>query len=144
MSGMTDQSDQPIMLSALQHYSYCPRQCALIHQEQCFDENVHTIKGQRVHERVDTPESRMESGQRVERVMPLFCEQHGLAGKADVVEFLEDGTPCPVEYKHGKRHAKTHDDLPLAAQALCLEEMLGKPVNEGAIDHHKSHRRRIV
>lgn len=116
----------------------------MIHQKQCFDENVRTIKEQRVHERVDTPESRMESGQRVERVMPLFCEQHGLAGKADVVEFLEDGTPCPVEYKHGKRHAKTHDDLPLAAQALCLEEMLGKPVNEGAIDHHKSHRRRIV
>ena len=83
----------PIMLSALQHYSYCPRQCALIHQEQTFDDNVHTVRGHLAHERVDSGESGMEYGVRVERALPLYSEQYGLVGKADAVEFLADGTP---------------------------------------------------
>lgn len=134
----------PIMLSALQHYSYCPRQCALIHQEQIFEDNVFTIRGHLAHERVDSGESGMEYGVQVERALPLFSDQYGLVGKADVVEFLEDGTPYPIEYKQGKRQQKLHDDVQLAAQALCLEEMTGKAVLEGAIYHHKTHRRRVV
>ena len=134
----------PIMLSALQHYSYCPRQCALIHQEQIFEDNVFTIRGHLAHERVDSGESGMEYGLRVERALPLFSERLGLVGKADVVEFLEDGTPYPVEYKQGKRQQKLHDEVQLAAQALCLEEMTGKAVSEGAIYHHKTRRRRVV
>lgn len=134
----------PIMLSALQHYSYCPRQCALIHQEQIFEDNVFTIRGHLAHERVDSGESGMEYGVRVERALPLFSERYGLTGKADVVEFLIDGTPYPVEYKQGKRQQKLHDEVQLAAQALCLEEMTGKTVPEGAIYQHKSRRRRVV
>ena len=137
-------TDHPIMLSALQHYSYCPRQCALIHQEQNFTDNVFTIRGHLAHERVDSGESGMEYGVRVERALPLFSERYGLVGKADVVEFLEDGTPYPVEYKQGKRQQKLHDEVQLAAQALCLEEMTGKAVPEGAIFHHKTRRRRVV
>ena len=133
-----------IQLSALQHYSYCPRQCALIHQEQSFDENVFTLRGRRVHDRVDTGETTMEDGVRVERSLPLYSEIHGLVGKADVVEFLPDGTPYPVEYKHGPRRAHQHDELQLAAQAICLEEMTGKSVSKGAIYHHSSRRRRDV
>lgn len=134
----------PIMLSALQHYSYCPRQCALIHQEQTFDDNVHTVRGHLAHERVDSGESGMEYGVRVERALPLYSEHYGLTGKADAVEFLDDGTPYPIEYKHGSRQKKMHDDVQLAGQALCLEEMTGKVVLEGAIFHHKSRRRRVV
>ncbi len=141
---MDDDLDDAIAISALQHYSYCPRQCALIHAEQAWDENVHTLRGQAAHERVDTPESRAEGAIRVERALPLYSRRLGLVGRADVVEFLPDGTPFPVEYKHGPRRAKVHDDLQLAAQALCLEEMLGRPVPRGAIFHHSSRRRREV
>ncbi len=136
--------DDLIPLSALQHYSYCPRQCALIHQEQTFTENVFTLRGQRVHERVDEPDTRHEAGVRIEQALPLFCDRLGLSGKADIVEFLPDGTPRPVEYKHGPRRQKEHDDVQVAAQALCLEEMYGKPVPEGVIFHHSSRRRRVV
>ena len=134
----------PIMLSALQHYSYCPRQCALIHQEQIFEDNVFTIRGHLAHERVDSGESGTEYGVRIERALPLFSDRYGLVGKADVVEFLEDGTPYPIEYKQGKRQQKLHDEVQLMAQALCLEEMTGKSIPEGAIFHHKSRRRRVV
>lgn len=140
---MSDPLD-PVPLSALQHYSYCPRQCALIHQEQSFAENVYTLRGQRVHEKVDEPDTRCEDGVRVEQALPLFCDRLGLVGKADIVEFLPDGTPRPVEYKHGPRKAKEHDDIQVAAQALCLEEMTGKSVAEGVVYHHSSRRRRTV
>ena len=132
------------MISALQHYSYCPRQCALIHQEQSFDDNEFTLRGQRAHRRVDSGGITVEAGRRVMRALPLYSERLGLVGKADVVEFLPDGTPYPVEYKQGKRHRRDHDDIQLAAQALCLEEMTGHDVPEGAVYHHKSRRRRVV
>ncbi|WP_305802451.1 CRISPR-associated protein Cas4 [Thiolapillus sp.] len=139
-----DPMAEPIMLSALQHYSYCPRQCALIHQEQSFDDNEYTLRGQRAHRRVDSGEISTEDGRQVLRALPLYSDRLGLVGKADVVEFLPDGTPYPVEYKQGKRHKHDHDDIQLAAQALCLEEMIGCVVSEGAIYHHKSKRRRVV
>lgn len=134
----------PIPLSALQHYSYCPRQCALIHIEQAFEENLHTLRGRAVHGRVDEPGFEEHTGVRVERALPVWCERLGLVGKCDVVEFLPDGTPYPVEYKHGRKREKLHDDLQFAAQALCLEEMTGKAVPKGAIYHHSSRRRREV
>jgi CRISPR-associated exonuclease Cas4 len=138
------EAEDPIMISALQHYSYCPRQCALIHQEQVFDENVYTLRGRAVHERVDEPESQLEDGVRVERALPLYSERLGLTGKADVVEIHAGNAPYPVEYKHGQRRPKEHDDIQLAAQAMCLEEMTGKTVTHGAIYHHGSRRRREV
>lgn len=142
-----DTSD-PIPLSALQHWRYCPRQCALIHLEQVFEDNIHTLRGQAVHARVDQPGIELRAGLRVERALPVFSERLGLVGKADVVEFLADGTPYPVEYKHGTRNKKAAiaacDDLQLAGQALCLEEMTGRPVPEGALFYAGSKRRRIV
>lgn len=145
---MTTEPLDPIPLSALQHWAYCPRQCALIHVEQVFEENLFTQRGQALHKRVDDPGFELRDGLRIERALPLFCDRLGLVGKADVVEFLPDGTPYPVEYKHGSRHKRADiaacDDLQLAAQALCLEEMFGKPVPEGALYYATSRRRRIV
>ena len=138
------EQDDFVMLSALQHYSYCPRQCALIHEEQTFAENVHTARGNSVHTVVDLEGYEVRAGVRIERALPLVCERLGLIGKADIVEFLPDGTPYPVEYKHGPRRQRTHDDIQLAAQALCLEEMTGLPVPLGAIYHASSRRRREV
>ena len=138
----------PIPLSALQHWCYCPRQFALIHIEQVFAENIFTERGQALHKRVDDPGFEVRDGLRVERALPLFCDRLGLVGKADIVEFSPDGTPYPVEYKHGSRHKRADiaacDDLQLAAQALCLEEMFGRPVPEGALYYASSRRRRIV
>jgi CRISPR-associated exonuclease Cas4 len=145
---MTIEPLDPIPLSALQHWAYCPRQCALIHVEQVFAENLFTQRGQALHKRVDDPGFELRDGLRIERALPLFCDRLGLVGKADVVELLHDGTPYPVEYKHGSRHKRVDiaacDDLQLAGQALCLEEMFGKPVPEGALYYASSRRRRIV
>ncbi len=133
----------PVMISALEHFSYCPRQCALIHVEQTFDENIYTLRGQAVHRRVDEVKTEYQEGVRIERALPLWSHHLGLIGKADVVEF-HGKVPYPVEYKHGSRRKKEHDDLQLCAQAICLEEMTGETVPKGAIFHHSSRRRREV
>lgn len=135
---------EAVPISALQHWSYCPRQCALIHVEQVFSENVHTQRGNAVHAHVDEPGAELKGTVRIERAMPLWCDRIGLVGKADLVEFSADGSAYPVEYKHGPRRKHRHDDLQLAAQALCLEEMTGKAVKAGAIFHFSSRRRREV
>lgn len=138
----------PITLSALQHWAYCPRQCGLIHLEQAFDDNLHTLRGQAVHRTVDEPGVEVRAGLRIERALPLWSDAIGLIGKADVVEFEPDGTPFPVEYKHGSRHKAADiaacDDVQLAAQAMCLEEMTGRPVVTGALFYASSKRRRVV
>lgn len=142
------QAPDPIALSALQHWQYCPRQCALIHLEQVFDDNVHTLRGHAVHARADCSGTAFARGVRVERALPLWHDELGLIGKADVVEFLSDGTPYPVEYKHGSRNKAPDiaacDDVQLAAQAMCLEHMSGKPVLEGALYYASSKRRRTL
>lgn len=133
-----------VPISALEHYAYCPRQCALIHVEQLFEENVYTLRGAALHERVDEVEQLTESGIVLEYALPLWSVHLGLIGRADVVGFLPDGTPYPIEYKSGKRRVKYHDDVQLCAQAMCLEEMFGCPVPRGAIYYHTSRRRREV
>lgn len=139
-----DGSDDYVMLSALQHFVYCPRQFALIHLEQVWEENIYTLRGLRVHEKVDTPSHELIEGVRVERSLSLVSHEYQLRGVADVVEFLADGTPYPVEYKVGARKAKDADQVQLCAQAMCLEEMFGRPVNAGALFYHKSKRRLVV
>jgi CRISPR-associated exonuclease Cas4 len=138
-------NDEYVMLSALQHFAFCPRQCALIHIEQAWAENIYTLRGLRVHEIVNKPgDELIEERIRVERSLPLYSHKFGLKGIADVVEFLPDGTPYPVEYKSGSRKVRPADNIQLCAQALCLEEMLDRSVLKGAIFHHKSRRRREV
>ena len=134
----------PIPISALQHWVYCPRQCGLIHLEQAFEDNIHTARGQAVHHLVDEPGYEMQSGVKVERALPLWSDRLGLIGKADLVEFHPDGSIYPVEFKHGRKRQKVHDDIQLTAQAMCLEDMLGRPVPRGAIYHASSRRRREV
>jgi len=138
----------PIPLSALQHWAYCPRQCGLIHLEQAFDDNLHTLRGHALHARVDQPGLLSERGVRVERALPLWHDGLNLIGKADAVEFSADGTAYPVEYKQGSRNKAGEiaacDELQLAAQAMCLEAMTGREVREGAIFYASSKRRRVV
>lgn len=145
---MPTEPEDPVPLSALQHWAYCPRQCGLIHLEQAFDDNIHTLRGNAEHARADKPGVESAKGVRVERALPLWHDALGLIGKSDVVEFDKAGRPYPVEYKHGSRHKAADiaacDDLQLAAQALCLEAMTGFAVPEGAIYYASSKRRRVV
>lgn len=132
-----------VMISALEHYSYCPRQCALIHVEQTFDENIYTLKGDIAHERVDQVSIHNEADIRIERALPLWSRRLGLVGRADVVEF-HNTVPYPVEYKLGKRREWEYEAIQVCAQALCLEEMLGIAVPQGAIYYCSSRVRREV
>jgi CRISPR-associated exonuclease Cas4 len=134
---------EPVMLSALEHYSYCPRSCALIHIEQTFTDNVYTVRGQQAHERVDDPGDELRAGVVREYGLPLWSERLGLIGRGDLVEFTLDG-PYPVEYKSGKKRQWGHETIQLCAQALCLEEMTGQPVTRGAVYYRASRARREV
>lgn len=141
---MNEASD-PINVSSLNQYTYCPRRCGLIYLESEFSDNIHTSRGNAEHERVDqSGYVTTREGARAEYALPVWSERLGLIGKCDVVEFWPDGNIYPVEYKHGERKKRLNDDLQLAAQAMCLEEMFGKPVLNGAIYHHTSRRRREV
>ncbi len=140
--------DDLVPLSALRHYSVCPRQCALIHVEQIWKESGLTAEGRILHERVD--EGGAEKRRDVKRVfgLPIRCLRLGLVGKADVVEFYRqaDGrwVPYPVEHKRGRRKREDWDRVQLCAQALCLEEMLGVSVPVGALFYGKEQRREVV
>ncbi len=120
-----------IPISAIEHFAYCPRQCALIHCDGIWSDNAHTVTGTRKHRRVDSGQSRKERGREVLRSVPLWSEALGLTGRADVVE-MTDGAVRPVEYKSGVRHGMAAD-MQVCAQALCLEEMLGVDVPHGFV-----------
>jgi CRISPR-associated exonuclease Cas4 len=140
-----NEAAEPINVSALNQYTYCPRRCGLIYLESEFSENIHTSRGNAEHERVDHMGwVTTREGARAEYALPIWSDRLGLIGKCDVVEFWPDGGVYPVEYKHGVRKKRLNDDLQLAAQAMCLEEMFGKLVGKGAIYHHTSRRRREV
>jgi CRISPR-associated exonuclease Cas4 len=140
---MYDESDY-IMLSSLQHYLFCPRQCALIHLEQQWAENRYTAEGKVLHERVDSNKSDRVGSVRIVRTLPICSQRLGLSGQADVVEFHADGTVYPVEYKRGKPKANRCDEVQLCAQALCLEEMLNVQIAEGALFYGQKRRRKTV
>jgi CRISPR-associated exonuclease Cas4 len=137
-----------IMLSALQHYAFCPRQCALIHLEQVWQENSHTALGRLMHETAHEGSRRMRDGVKVVTDLELRSSRLGLHGRADVVEFHRDGAgwkPYPVEYKKGRPHKGADaDEVQLCAQALCLEEMLRVSIPEGALFYGEARRRRAV
>ena len=135
-------SQPEVLISAIEHYAYCPRQCALIHVEQTFDENIFTMRGRLAHERVDSGETSSEDGVRVVRGVPLWSETLGLRGRADAVELRPEG-PYPIEYKSGGRRTRPAE-LQLCAQALCLEEMLDAEVPRGAIYLVRTRRREEV
>lgn len=137
-----------IPISALQHYAFCPRQCALIHVERAWEENHLTAQGRVLHERAHDGSAESRRDFRIARSLPLESAAFGLHGVADIVEFHRqpDGTwqPFPVEYKRGRPKADPIDEVQLCAQAVCLEEMLGVAIPAGAIFYGESHRRHDV
>jgi len=133
-----------VPLSAIEHYEYCPRQCALIHCDGVWHDNVNTLRGHIAHRRSDDPsESRVERGRTVLRGVRLWSDRHGLTGRADRIEVTHDGAVTPVEHKAGQRHGATAD-LQVCAQALCLEEMLNIDIATGVVWYDGTRRRRRV
>lgn len=146
--------DDLIMISALQHYVYCPRQCALIHVEDVWNENVFTVRGEILHEKVDTDTYETRGAKKTVRGLRIHSFKYGIVGRCDVVEFYESKTvgtiilDCPlivpVEFKSGKPKENISDKVQLCAQALCLEEMLNTTITRGAFFYGKIRRRDIV
>jgi len=136
--------EEPISLSALQHMLYCPRQCALIHNEQQWAENEFTAEGRILHERVDTGLQERRGDVTTARNVPLRSRKLGLVGFADAVEMHSGKRPYPIEYKRGKPKAHQADEVQLCAQAICLEEMLDTCVPEGALFYGQNRRRKVV
>lgn len=137
--------DGLIPLSALQHHLFCPRQCALIHVEGLWAEDAATAEGRLLHEKVDAGRPETRPGLRVARGVALRSLALGVIGKADAVEYRgQPPQPFPVEYKRGKPKAHRADEVQLCAQAICLEEMSGQPVPEGALFYGATRRRVAV
>ena len=132
-----------IPISALNHYAYCPHRCWRMFCAGEFEDNQYTIEGTNLHERVHTVgEGNREDIWQV-RAIYLKSEQYNLIGKADLIESVS-GELYPVEYKRGKKGEWDNDELQLAAQALCLEEMSGKSITTGYIYYAHSHQRQLV
>jgi len=142
---MSDET-QTIMLSALQHYAYCPRQFALIHLEQVWAENYFTAHGNLLHERVDSCAPEQRGNTRYERGVAVNSHQLRITGKLDLLEI--EGKPAtryfPVEYKRGKPKLEDWDKIQLCAQALCLEEMREVSIEEGALWYWQVRKREPV
>lgn len=146
-----------LQLSGLQHFAFCRRQWALIHVEQQWRENLRTVEGAILHERAHDETLRERSRDKLTmRGLRVASAALGVSGTCDVVEFLrspegaklagEDGywQPYPVEYKRGSSKTSDADRLQLCAQAMCLEEMLGCAVPEGALFYGETRRREPV
>lgn len=132
-----------VLLSALEHHIYCPRQCALIHVDGIWAENKDTIRGRRVHRRVDTPGGRRERDRLIIRALPLHSDRYGLAGRSDAIEIQPDGSLVPIEHKAGVSHSRAAR-VQLCGQALCLEDMFECDVPTGWIWYGGTKRRERV
>ena len=139
---------EPIYLSRLQHYLFCPRQFALIELEDIWAENQFTAEGQVLHQRVNQADQQKRGAIRTVWALRLANVALGIEGVADVVEYHQQAdkteTPYPIEYKRGKPKSHRADEVQLCAQALCLEEMHGVSVPEGALFYGEIRRRHPV
>ena len=139
--------DDFIMISALQHYIYCPRQCGLIHVDDVWQENLFTVKGNLLHEKADTDTYETRGDVRTVRGLRIHSYNYGLTGRCDVVEFRNTPTGkeiLPVEFKSGKPKDDISDKVQLCAQVICLEEMLNIVVHKAAFFYAKIRRRNLV
>ncbi len=151
--------DDLLPLSAVQHFLFCKRQCALIHIEQVWRENLYTAEGRIKHDRVHSEESESRGKIKREYGVPLRSLRLGLVGRVDIVEFhqLEETIckakeqrnkhwlPFPVEYKRGKPKSNICDRAQICAQAICLEEMLNVAVPCGALYYGRTrHRHNVI
>ena len=148
------------MLSGIQHYMFCPRQWALIHIEQQWAENKLTTEGNILHKNVDNPFYRQKNGDVITlRSLHIASKELGLYGITDAVELVPSDSsvdaithdrykgfwkPYPVEYKRGHQKPDERDEVQLAAQVICLEEMYGINIPYAALYYNEVKRREII
>lgn len=129
--------DEYLLLSGIQHFVFCRRQWALIHIEQQWEENLRTVNGNIMHRNVHNSSFNEKRGDVIiARSMAISSARLGLSGECDVVEFYRSDngvklfgregkyTVVPIEYKRGEPKSNESDIMQLAAQAMCLEDML--------------------
>ena len=152
--------DHMLMLSGIQHYMFCPRQWALIHIEQQWNDNRLTAEGELLHKNVDDPAYRQKNGDTITlRAVHIASHTLGLYGICDAIELLPSKTPedsithprypgfwkpYPVEYKRGHRKPDERDEVQLAAQVICLEEMYDIHIPEAALFYNETRHREVV
>lgn len=149
--------DDYLQLSGLQHYLFCPRQWALIHIENQWQENLRTVDGQLMHKNVHQEGSVEKRGNKLTvRGMRIASPSLGVSGQCDAVEFTKDThgiklpgypgfwQPMPVEYKHGAPKEDPCDAAQLCGQAMCLEEMLCCVIPAGALYYGETRRRQEI
>lgn len=136
--------DQLLPLSAMQHWLYCPRQCALIHLEQAWAENRFTAEGNVLHQKAHEGADETKKHVRITRSLPVRSFHLGISGQCDIVEFHSNGVVLPVEYKRGKPKSHRADEVQLCAQAMCIEEMLGVEIERGCLFYGEKRRRTDV
>ena len=149
--------DDMLMLSGIQHYMFCPRQWALIHIEQQWADNRLTAEGEMLHKNVDNPNYRQKNGDTITlRAVHVASHMLGLYGICDAIELIPSDTkdnaithprytgywkPYPIEYKRGHRKPDECDEVQLAAQVICLEEMYGIHIAEAALFYNETRHR---
>lgn len=152
------EENELLQLSGIQHFKFCRRRWALIHIEQQWAENYRTIDGEIMHEKAhDSGNFEARKNILITRGIYIHSLKLGISGQCDVLEFHRtkeggitlperDGAwqPFPVEYKRGKPHPQSGDELQLCAQAMCLEEMLCCPIPKGALYYGELRHREIV
>ncbi|MCS7060544.1 MAG: CRISPR-associated protein Cas4 [Anaerolineae bacterium] len=152
-------ADELLPLSGIQHFLFCRRQWALIYVETQWRDNVLTIEGHLLHQRVDDPFfTETRNGVIIARAVPIASYTLGLSGLCDVVEFspscAQEGVqlpgregyyaPAPVEYKRGRPKREPTDEAQLCAQAMCLEEMLSVSIPRGYLYYGQTRHREEV
>ena len=132
-----------IPIAALNQYSFCAHRCWRMFCAGEFEENQFTIEGTSLHDRVHSVGEGVRDEVYQVRAIWLRSQKYGLIGKSDLIEEV-GGRVYPVEYKRSHKGEFENDALQVCAQALCLEEMLGKSISEGFVYYAQSHQRVVV
>jgi CRISPR-associated exonuclease Cas4 len=144
-------------ISGLQHLAFCERRWALVQIESIWSDNRFTAEGNALHKRAHSGEIESRPESLIRRTLLIHSLRLGMTGQADIVEFQPSAagvplaghrglwTAFPIEYKRNRDKAESRAyHVQLCAQALCLEEMLGISVPEGAIYDGAKRRRQPV
>lgn len=154
---MYDEDDY-LQLSGIQHFAFCRRQWALAYIELQWQENVRTVEGKLLHEKAHDASSAEKRGDLIiTRAMPIHSRELGISGECDVVEFHRKAQGIslvgrvglfevvPIEYKRGSPKVNDVDELQLASQAICLEEMLCSDISYGYLYYGETrHRKKVL
>lgn len=154
---MEFREEEFLQLSGIQHFLFCRRQWALIHIEHQWKENVRTVEGELLHEKVHDPEFH-EKRKNILKIgaLRIHSRNLGISGECDLVEFYKDEngvsiqlqeglwTPYPVEYKRGHSKINDADRAQLCAQSMCMEEMFCCNIQKGALYYSETRHREEV